>query len=437
MASYLDNMLTGEYDPYADSMKQQQAFQQRLSQATDPRAFIATVGSNLGGQLGMGAQRLLGGQTAEEKKAEEQKRILAGLNLNDSKSILEAAKAASDRGNIKLAIALNEMATKVEDREKAAEAAKLPTYKDVGGVLYKIEPGKDPVPVRTILKKGEKLADFNPETNQWTVQTPQGVGTVAVGDNPITAMLSTPDVIPTQLQPLAKQFERTWGNMDEDQQNRNMKILSDAIQTQSRIVDNKSFREAMKASAKASAVLDTQFKQLRLEQAKRDADQAKDGKPLGVGNERTLVDGASSAGTTADLYRKFDASFTGFGSDTIGSFEFQRKKRFGSSSADKDFVGWWQDYQNNVNQIRNKLFGASLTANEKAEFEKSIVTFGMDPEIARENLKKQAVQAYKAWLKIKASKEAQGYSKAAIAALDPGIDPKDLDIVDETNPLLK
>ena len=50
-------------------MKQQQAFQQRLSSATDPRAFIATVGSNLGSQLGMGAQRLFGDK--DQKAIEE------------------------------------------------------------------------------------------------------------------------------------------------------------------------------------------------------------------------------------------------------------------------------------------------------------------------------------------------------------------------------
>jgi len=69
MASDIYSMLTGGYDPYAESMKQQQAFQQRLSSATDPRAFIATVGSNLGSQLGMGAQRLFGDK--DQKAIEE------------------------------------------------------------------------------------------------------------------------------------------------------------------------------------------------------------------------------------------------------------------------------------------------------------------------------------------------------------------------------
>ena len=66
MASDIYSMLTGGYDPYAEGMKQQQAFQQRLGGATDPRAFIAAVGSNMGSQLGMGAQRLFGDQ---EQKA--------------------------------------------------------------------------------------------------------------------------------------------------------------------------------------------------------------------------------------------------------------------------------------------------------------------------------------------------------------------------------
>lgn len=55
----------------------------------------------------------------------------------------------------------------------------------------------------------------------------------------------------------------------------------------------------------------------------------------------------------------------------------------------KDQVLWWQGYQGFVNQVRNDLFGASLTAPEKAEFEKTIVTTGMNPVNAKANLARQ------------------------------------------------
>ena len=64
MATSILSLFGNEVDPFA---QQQQAFQQRLSQATDPRAFIATVGSNLGGQLGGLASNLISGPSREQK----------------------------------------------------------------------------------------------------------------------------------------------------------------------------------------------------------------------------------------------------------------------------------------------------------------------------------------------------------------------------------
>jgi tellurite resistance protein len=46
---------------------QQQAFQQRLMQATDPRAFIAAVGGNMGAQLGQAVPGLLGMPNKQQK----------------------------------------------------------------------------------------------------------------------------------------------------------------------------------------------------------------------------------------------------------------------------------------------------------------------------------------------------------------------------------
>jgi hypothetical protein len=46
---------------------QQQAFQQRLMQATDPRSFIAAVGGNMGAQLGQAVPGLLGMPNKQQK----------------------------------------------------------------------------------------------------------------------------------------------------------------------------------------------------------------------------------------------------------------------------------------------------------------------------------------------------------------------------------
>lgn len=57
--------------------------------------------------------------------------------------------------------------------------------------------------------------------------------------------------------------------------------------------------------------------------------------------------------------------------------------------ANPDQVGWWENYQGFVNQVRNELFGAALTPGEKAEFEKTIVKPNTDPEVAKSNLLRQ------------------------------------------------
>lgn len=73
---YITSLFGGQmYDPQQAALQQQQAFQQSLSQAVTPQQFIATVGSNLGGQLGQGVTRMFGGQTNQEKVADIMKQV--------------------------------------------------------------------------------------------------------------------------------------------------------------------------------------------------------------------------------------------------------------------------------------------------------------------------------------------------------------------------
>lgn len=55
----------------------------------------------------------------------------------------------------------------------------------------------------------------------------------------------------------------------------------------------------------------------------------------------------------------------------------------------EDQVLWWQGYDSFVNEIRNDLFGASLTPGEKSEFQKTIVTESTHPAFAKRNLARQ------------------------------------------------
>jgi hypothetical protein len=87
MATDIYGMLTGGYDPRAAQMKQQQAFQQQLGTATDPRAFIAAVGSNMGNQIGQAAQGMFG--NSEQKSVEDVLQQVSSVT-----DPLEQAKAA-------------------------------------------------------------------------------------------------------------------------------------------------------------------------------------------------------------------------------------------------------------------------------------------------------------------------------------------------------
>ena len=95
MATDIYSMLTGGYDPRAEQMKQQQAFQQQLSQSTTPQSFIATVGSNMGNMLGQGVQKIAGVKDPREEKAIKKREALErvkarGVDTKDRAAFLNA-----------------------------------------------------------------------------------------------------------------------------------------------------------------------------------------------------------------------------------------------------------------------------------------------------------------------------------------------------------
>lgn len=75
---------------------------------------------------------------------------------------------------------------------------------------------------------------------------------------------------------------------------------------------------------------------------------------------------------------------------------------------------WWQDYQVQLNQMRNKLFGAALTAQEKSEFEKAVINPRMDPGEIQKNLQRQDQLATVAARKLAKAYTAAGYNKEAV-----------------------
>jgi len=82
----------------------------------------------------------------------------------------------------------------------------------------------------------------------------------------------------------------------------------------------------------------------------------------------------------------------------------------------KDQAKWWSDYAERRNVLRQSLFGSTLTANEKEEFEKADIAPGSDPAFITEKLAKQREAARAAAYKLARAKELQGFDVAPIEA---------------------
>lgn len=99
---------------------------------------------------------------------------------------------------------------------------------------------------------------------------------------------------------------------------------------------------------------------------------------------------AKVAKSYANLSSTFDPDYTGYTFDAIGDLKKLQAKAAPMSEFDRDLTAWWMKYQEQVNAVRNDLFGSALTETEKNEFLKAMVTPGMDSEIAKRNLETQA-----------------------------------------------
>jgi len=177
---------------------------------------------------------------------------------------------------------------------------------------------------------------------------------------------------------------------------------------------------------------------MKLDKANAEAEKAKDGKEIKFGDATKLAGQSTGVDNLVNIYESFKPEFAGFGTNAVGEVAvFAAGKQSDEKSV--ALYQWWQDYQNNINKVRNDLFGSALTAPEKAEFEKAMVTKGMNSTQAEKNLRRQAEIAQKAYNKIDNVLRVQGYSKAALDALKPtGIKPPLSNFVverDNTNPL--
>jgi hypothetical protein len=78
---------------------------------------------------------------------------------------------------------------------------------------------------------------------------------------------------------------------------------------------------------------------------------------------------------------------------------------------------WWADFTTLDNQIRNELFGATLTPSEQAAYARTTIGPQMDPKIIRENLREREEIVRKALQRRTDFLKKSGYNAEAIDAL--------------------
>jgi len=298
---------------------------------------------------------------------------------------------------------------------RTAQAYNEPKYEKVGDVWYKIEQGKEPVAIGGVFKKGEKLAQRTPQG--WSFTNPSGDQQAISTENPISSLIDAKGVHSTVV-PYAQVLAKSWGRLDPDEQDKAMQNLTtinnQAVNTEA----NQGFKVAALAGVEASRSLQQQMVRLQIEAAQKAAIAAADGKQIPLPSMEKLAKQSNGVSDISNLASSFKQSYVGFGSDLLGKGAITIALR-SSDPKSIEFGQWWQTYQNQVNQIRNDLFGAALTNTEKAEFDRAIVTPGMSGPQAQENLERQASAAQRAFEKITKAAAAGGYSKSALEALSP------------------
>jgi hypothetical protein len=298
-----------------------------------------------------------------------------------------------------------------------AQSLTMPKYEKAGDGFYKLVPGQDPVFIGVVLKKGEKIAERSP-AGGWTFTSPTSAEPQnAPGENPINALI-TGKAIHSSVTPYAQQLSRSWGRLDPEDQDKAMQNLTTINNRAVESETSRGIQATMNAGLQATRALQQQMTQLSIDKAKKEQEQAKDGKAISIPALEKLAKQSDSVSKTDNLSSTFDPSFVGFVSDPLGRAAIAIALR--SSDPKSLAMGqWWQGYQEDINRIRNELFGAALTAGEKSEFDRAIVTPGMSAVQAQANLKKQADAAAKAYTKITNAVRAGGYSNSALDALAP------------------
>jgi len=324
----------------------------------------------------------------------------------------------------------------IEQRLKATQGLETQQVQNLAKTLFKADGTRNPevekqlsttvagrailkqlAPETKELKKGEKLAERQPD-GTWKVVPLEGVPTqTTTSDNAIQSLIVGKAIHPTVL-PYAQQLARNFANLDFEDQNVLMEKLTRINNDAQKYASEKDARAQSRETSNSLKDLNIQLAELKLKEAQAKSLQAADGKEIKFADGTKLANQAAGVDKLVDLSETFKPAYAGYPTDAAGTVAVLVAGKL-SDPESVDLYQWWQGYQDHVNRVRNELFGAALTAPEKAEFEKAMVTKGMNPVQAQANLKRQADIALKAYNKLEGVLRIQGYSKSALDILKP------------------
>lgn len=143
-------------------------------------------------------------------------------------------------------------------------------------------------------------------------------------------------------------------------------------------------------------------------------------KPLG-GDQNLSETARSRLETDIGIYAGLKGSLGGFQKDYAGNTITGGLENLAQSvNSDLGTPGqrdWWASFKRMDNQVRNELFGATLTPSEQAAYEATTVSPRMDPKEVRQNLRTRAEIVRKALSRRTDYFKTSGYNPKAIDAL--------------------
>ena len=132
------------------------------------------------------------------------------------------------------------------------------------------------------------------------------------------------------------------------------------------------------------------------------------------------VNAANDLEKAVDAYRSLNRAINGFqddyaGNTLTGGLENTAQRLLGTGTQGQ--AQWWADFAATDNVLRNALFGASLTAGEKAAYEATSIKPNMTPAEIRANLSRRMELAQGKLTRRTAYLKANGYDPDAVDAL--------------------